>query len=82
MNSKTKNGIKSILKWEFDTNENMNIFEKKPKRGGTPANDSKLKEISLVKVLTDPKSEKAKRDLTAEPTDCKRVVNNKNEVTL
>ena len=52
---KKKNGNK-IKKLELHKRVNINILEKKPQKGGTPAIEKRAKISTLVKKLLEPKS--------------------------
>ena len=71
-----------MVRWEFEIRTKTKILEKKPTKGGTPANESKVSDSTFVKTLVDPKLEKEKRVLIFVPADCKIVVNNRKEVRL
>ena len=77
-----KKGGKRILKCEFEIRTNTKIFEKKPNKGGTPANDRITSEIILVRIWVDPKFDKENRVLILVPTDCSTDVNKRNDVKL
>ena len=82
MNRRTKKEGNKILRWELEINTNTNIFEKNPKRGGTPASESIAKEITLVRTWFEPKFEKEKSVFMFVPTTCKTVVKSMNDVKL
>ena len=82
MNKSTKNAGNNILKCELEINTNTNIFEKNPKRGGTPASESIANEMTLVRTWLDPKFEKEKSVFTFVPTICRTVVKSMKDVKL
>ena len=45
-----------MKKLELHKSVNINIFEKKPQKGGTPAIEKRAKISTLVKKLFEPKS--------------------------
>ena len=51
MNNNTKNEGNKIKNWELDNRITINTLEKKPRRGGTPAKESKVRERAFVKKL-------------------------------
>lgn len=58
MNNIIKKKGKSIKKLELHNKENMKIFEKKPKNGGTPAIEKRDIIRTLEKKFEEPRSKK------------------------
>ena len=77
-----KNGINKTVRCEFEIKTKTKIFEKNPTRGGTPANESRQRDITLVKMFVDPRLEKENNVLKFDPTDWRIVVNIKKDVML
>lgn len=77
-----KKGINSTVRCEFEIKTKTKIFEKNPTRGGTPANESRERDITLVKMFVEPRLENEKSVLKFDPTDWRIVVNIKKEVML
>tara|TARA_B110000261_G_C13061659_1_gene348451 strand:+ start:1474 stop:1758 length:285 start_codon:yes stop_codon:yes gene_type:complete len=77
-----KRGKNSTNRLEWATNTKINILEKNPNKGGTPAIDNRVTLSVLVKKLAEPKSESEKSVLTFVLAICNSVEKSKKEVKL
>jgi len=67
---------------EADMSTKTKIFEKKPSKGGTPANDKIERLRSLVRMFAEPKFDRENRVLKFVVRACIKVEKSRNEVTL
>ena len=61
--------MNKTVKCEFEINTKTKIFEKNPTSGGTPANESRARDITFVKMFVEPRLEKENNVLKFDPTD-------------
>ena len=77
-----KNGRNRVERFEFDISTKTKTFEKKPSNGGTPAKESKVKDITLVKTFDGPKFANENSVFRSVLIICIIVEKRRNEVIL